>query len=173
MFYLARVVIVIFTITFSCHAENYITYPLSIKTCPVDGPNPVDLNLSLDSDGLSFTTELNRNLHENCTYQNDIDVWNGLWVPYVKPKGKACASLEQTIRPAWERFKSAINPKIEDGCNIKPGSYSLSGFKVGKDEFAIPISSTGKFRSIINLYCDDEQVGCIEAEMQIEEDEEE
>ncbi|ENN75151.1 uncharacterized protein LOC109539889 [Dendroctonus ponderosae] len=175
MYYFAH--FLVFSITsLLVSGQEYTVLPVSIEKCKVHGDNELSYNVGLtDQDGtktFSIEAELSSTLNESCTFSADVDLWSGSqYNHYMNADGSACESIENMLKSAWGRFKSNLEPSVEDSCTFKPGKYSISEFQVSSGEINVPIPSKGLFKAHVHLVCDKSEVVCLTVEFEVIEDE--
>ncbi|CAG9770490.1 unnamed protein product [Ceutorhynchus assimilis] len=174
MFHSGRVIVLFCSVSMA-FGQEYTATALSIKGCPTKGPGQkYEVSLvedSKDSKSLSATVNLDKVFNKDCTYQATVDYKTGVdYIRYTTLNGNACEVLGKVLKPAWDRLKTTVEPAVKDSCIVNPGSYSLKGFQMKKDEFDLPIAQEGEFRVSMHLYCQEEELGCVTVDILVTED---
>ncbi|KAL1517390.1 hypothetical protein ABEB36_001159 [Hypothenemus hampei] len=153
------------------HLLEYVIVPYKLEKCPVNGEE-LDYQLDLKENmygakALGPSMNLSETLNENCTYTAKVEVKRGSqYIEYTEVEGKACESLDNVMKPAWDRFKQETKPSVR-GCIFNPNSYFLNEFQMKKDEVKVPIQAEGEFRAEMRLSCDNVEMTCVKSEFAI------
>ncbi|XP_060535398.1 uncharacterized protein LOC132707522 isoform X2 [Cylas formicarius] len=141
---------------------------LTVQKCDVSG-QPMDFDINMDYDKktgnfrLKTANEINEDYIVSATIEQMI---NDEYVFFADVDNTLCEIIDACLKTAWEKARSAMEPRIEESCTILPGEYSLKDFSLSKDEVKMPVEADGQFKAKISLFDPNEnEVACLIVEV--------
>ncbi|KAJ8925074.1 hypothetical protein NQ315_001246, partial [Exocentrus adspersus] len=130
--------------------SDVVLLPLSVYFCD-NSAMRFNMNLrTVNDDGdkvLDLDLELEEQVDEHWEIRAIVDQWqNGAWDTIYDLDGSLCENLQDFGAKAWSNARAALTPRVEDECLLQPGTYTLRGFEITKDDYNLPVPILGKYR---------------------------